>query len=65
MQESLRSRLRPTFNFRDGGLERDDQDNPGGPTDGEHSTAQRFELQLAVQEVLGQKGCVRDDVRLD
>jgi hypothetical protein len=54
-----------SFYFGDGGLERDHQDHPGGATDREHSTAERFKLDFAVHEVLGQKGRARDDVRLN
>ena len=58
-------RLRLPVNFHDGGLERDHHDHPGRAADREHSTAQRFNLDFAVQEVLRKKGCARDDVRLD
>ena len=57
-------RLRSPFNFRDGGLQRDHQDDPGGATDPERHAAKRFNLDFAVQEVLRQKGRARDDVRL-
>jgi hypothetical protein len=58
-------RLRSPVNFRDGGLEREHQDDPGGATDREHSTTKRFNLDLVVQEVLRQKGCTGDYMRLD
>ena len=53
------------FDFRDGGLEWDHQDDPGGATDPERPAAKRFNLDFAVQEVLRQEGRARDDVRLD
>jgi hypothetical protein len=58
-------RLGSTFDFRNGCLERDHQEDPGGATDPEPSAAKHFHLDFAVQEVLHQKGHARDDVRLD
>jgi hypothetical protein len=53
------------LDFHDGGLDRDQQDEPGGAIDRERATADGRNLDGSAQEVARSNGCVRDDVRLN